>query len=113
MNHSRNCKVGLGAHWLMCHWSQPLATPLATLGLPPTSFDTPVSLCCCLMPALLCPLCPLRLQAFDDSSLDFQEKVLMRSGLGEETYLPACETNSQAPGPATCFACAPCAAVRS
>jgi len=31
------------------------------------------------------------LQAFTQENLDFQEKVLLRSGLGEETYLPECE----------------------
>ena len=30
-------------------------------------------------------------QAFDEVALEFQEKVLLRSGLGEETYLPECE----------------------
>lgn len=33
-------------------------------------------------------------QAFTQESLDFQEKVLARSGLGEETYLPPCECTS-------------------
>lgn len=30
-------------------------------------------------------------QAFTPENLEFQEKVLARSGLGEETYLPECE----------------------
>ncbi len=37
------------------------------------------------------PSLPPCLQAFTQESLDFQEKVLARSGLGEETYLPECE----------------------
>ena len=31
------------------------------------------------------------LQAFTPENLEFQKKVLERSGLGEETYLPECE----------------------
>jgi len=27
---------------------------------------------------------------FNDSTIDFQTKVLARSGLGDETYLPPC-----------------------
>lgn len=40
-----------------------------------------------------CPCAPLSspCQAFTQENLDFQEKVLLRSGLGEETYLPECE----------------------
>jgi hypothetical protein len=30
-------------------------------------------------------------QMFNESTIDFQSKVLARSGLGEETYLPPCE----------------------
>lgn len=29
------------------------------------------------------------LQAFTQQSLEFQEKIMERSGLGDETYLPA------------------------
>lgn len=32
------------------------------------------------------------MQAFTPENLEFQEKVLLRSGLGEETYLPECES---------------------
>jgi hypothetical protein len=31
------------------------------------------------------------LQRFDETELDFQEKILYRSGLGDETYIPPCE----------------------
>jgi hypothetical protein len=31
------------------------------------------------------------LQRFDETELEFQEKILLRSGLGDETYVPPCE----------------------
>lgn len=31
------------------------------------------------------------LQRFDETELEFQEKILYRSGLGDETYIPPCE----------------------
>lgn len=31
---------------------------------------------------------PVVLQMFDERALDFQEKILDRSGLGDDTYLP-------------------------
>lgn len=37
-------------------------------------------------------------QVFNQENLDFQEKVLLRSGLGEETYLPECEWGFRAMG---------------
>lgn len=30
----------------------------------------------------------MRMQAFNQQSLEFQEKLVARGGLGEETYLP-------------------------
>lgn len=33
----------------------------------------------------------LLLQRFTDEELDFQKKILYRSGLGDETYVPPCE----------------------
>jgi hypothetical protein len=32
------------------------------------------------------------LQRFTDEELDFQKKILYRSGLGDETYVPPCES---------------------
>jgi hypothetical protein len=32
--------------------------------------------------------CKLSLQAFTEKSMDFQTKIIERSGLGDETYLP-------------------------
>jgi hypothetical protein len=40
---------------------------------------------------LSCPLAACVLQRFDENELDFQEKILYRSGLGDETYIPPCE----------------------
>jgi hypothetical protein len=31
------------------------------------------------------------LQRFTDDELDFQKRILYRSGLGDETYVPPCE----------------------
>lgn len=38
----------------------------------------------------------VKCKAFSQENLEFQEKVLARSGLGEETYLPECECFSLA-----------------
>lgn len=55
--------------------------------------QSPAKVPCSLLPSCCAvPCCPCCLQAFTQESLDFQEKVLARSGLGEETYLPACES---------------------
>lgn len=34
------------------------------------------------------------LQKFDDAAMEFQERIIMRSGLGDETYLPKGEAAS-------------------
>ena len=44
---------------------------------------------CAPLPCVLSLLSPLLLQKFNKESLEFQQKLLERSGLGNETYLPA------------------------
>ena len=39
----------------------------------------------------------MALQMFDERALDFQEKILDRSGLGDETYLPDGECRTLLP----------------
>ncbi len=53
------------------------------------------SLPCLTLPC--CPPPPSLLQRFTEEICLFQEKVLKRSGLGQETYVPTCEQSTLMP----------------
>lgn len=100
MQHSRASKVRTPPGETVTRCTLPTRCPPQAC-LPPA---TPVQRCLrCWRPALL-PSSPRSTpracrcrapQAFTQESLDFQEKVLARSGLGEETYLPECERSGR------------------